>query len=373
MTVKTGVLISNLGSPDAPTPEALRSYLDQFLMDPFVIDLPYLLRAFVVRGLILRKRAAASAKAYEIIWTPEGSPLVVNTKNLTRKVQAALGADYSVKFAMRYANPSFKNVLDEFLAEGIQEVLLLPLYPQWALASSASTDAHVRDLKHPCRVKAVLKPFYAHNDFIELFATRVKETQEKFSNSKLKTHYLFSFHGIPERHIRKSPGCSKCPIDSECCLKESAPEFCYRSHCTHTTHSLAATLGLKTEEYSMSFQSRLGVDQWLLPFTDVVLKELPKKGVERLVMLSPAFTSDCLETIEELGERGQHDFIEAGGKEFHLVSSLNDRDDWADVLAKWVKTPQCFQILIIRWRLCNNFVSVLACRHRISSRKAANN
>ncbi len=339
---KTGILISNLGSPDAPTPEAVKKYLDQFLMDPYVIDLPYLLRAFVVRGLILRKRSVKSAEAYSTVWTEEGSPLVVYTRNLTQKVQEALGDSYSVKFAMRYANPSFQDVLSEFKNEGIDNVLLLPLYPQWALASSASTEAHVRELNHPCRVKAVLKPFYDQNDFIELFAQRTREVQATFKDPTLKTHYLLSFHGIPERHIRKSPGCSKCPIDADCCFKPDAPEFCYRAHCRRTARALAAKLGLKDDEYSVSFQSRLGVDQWLLPFTDVVLKELPPKGVERLVMLSPAFTADCLETIEELGERGMEDFMHAGGKDFHLVPSLNDRDDWAEVLARWVKEPTRF-------------------------------
>lgn len=339
---KKGILISNLGSPDAPTPEALKTYLDQFLMDPYVIDLPYLIRAFVVRGLILKKRSVKSAEAYSTIWTKEGSPLVVYTRNLTEKVQKILGDSYSVKFAMRYANPSFKNVFDEFSKEGVEEVLLLPLYPQWALASTASTEAHVRELKHKCRVKASLKAFYDQPEFVSLIADRVKEIQKQFSGSALKTHYLFSYHGIPERHIRKSPGCAKCPIDSECCLKPDAPEFCYRSHSTRTTQAVAKSLGLKPDEYSMSFQSRLGVDQWLLPFTDVVIKELPSKGVERMVMLSPAFTADCLETIEELGDRAKHDFIEAGGKEFHLVPSLNDRDDWAQTLANWVKDPAKF-------------------------------
>lgn len=267
---------------------------------------------------------------------------MVYTRNLTQKVQRILGSDYSVKFAMRYANPSFKNVLDEFSREGINDVLLLPLYPQWALASTASTEAHVRELNHPCRVKAELKPFYDEPDFVKLFASRVLDTKKDFSENSYKTHYLFSFHGIPERHIKKSPGCSKCPIDAHCCLKPDAPEFCYKSHCTRTAHAVAKELGLKSDEFTMSFQSRLGVDQWLRPFTDVVVQELPTKGVERMVMLSPAFTADCLETIEELGDRAKEDFTHAGGKEFHLVPSLNDKDDWAEVLAKWVKDPTKF-------------------------------
>lgn len=340
---KIGVLLSNLGSPDAPTPEALKAYLDQFLMDPYVIDLPYLLRAFVVRGLILKKRSVKSAEAYATIWTDKGSPLVIYTQNLTNKVQKILGDAYSVKFAMRYANPSFSKVLDEFKNEGIDEVLLLPLYPQWALASTASTEAHVRELKHPCRVKAVLKPFYNQEDFLKLFASRTREAVSSFSQNKYKTHYLFSFHGIPERHIKKSPGCKNCPIDSQCCLKPDSPEFCYKSHCTKTAHGVAKLLGLSSEEFSISFQSRLGVDQWLRPFTDIVIKELPAKGFERLVMLSPAFTADCLETIEELGERAKEDYLHAGGKEFQLVSSLNDRDDWAQVLSSWVKNPTLFR------------------------------
>ncbi len=340
---KKGILLSNLGSPDSTDREDVKKYLDQFLMDPYVIDLPYPLRAIIVKGIILRTRPAKSAEAYKIIWTPEGSPLIVFTRNLTHKVQEILGPDYSVKFAMRYGNPSFKDTLDEFLKEGVSEVALLPLYPHWALASIGSTLAHVKELNHECKVKDVLNPFHSDDAFIELFYQRTLEAIENNKGSgEFAPHYVFSFHGIPERHIKKSPGCAGCPIDEHCCLKPDAPKFCYRSHCYRTAHLIAKKLNLKPDEFTICFQSRLGLDKWLQPPTDVILQELPKKGVKRMVVLSPAFTADCLETIEELGERGREDFEAAGGKEYVLVPSLNDRDDWAQVLAKWVKSPEHF-------------------------------
>jgi ferrochelatase len=340
--IKKGILLSNLGSPEAPTPEAVKPYLDQFLMDPYVIDLPYLLRALVVRGIILRKRPTESAHAYSTIWTKEGSPLLVFTRNLTKKVQAIMGEEYSVKFAMRYGNPSFKDVLDEFAAEGIGEVSLLPLYPHWALASTGSTLAHIQELKHSVKVKDYLSPFYDEKRFIDLWIKRVQEAQVPQDN--LKTHYLFSYHGIPERHVKKTPGCKDyCKFQNECCLSADAPRLCYRSHCVRTSVAMAKLLNLSESDYTTSFQSRLGPDRWLQPPTDVVLKELPKKGVERLVVLSPAFTADCLETIEELGDRGRDDFIKSGGKDYILVACHNDQDDWAQLVSSWSQEKTHFE------------------------------
>lgn len=339
--MKKGILLSNLGSPSAPTPEALKVYLDQFLMDPYVIDLPYVLRSLLVRGIILRTRPKKSAHAYEIVWTPEGAPLVVTTNKLTQKVQKALGADYSVKFAMRYGEPSFQNVFDEFKSEGISEVSLLPLYPQWAYASTGSTEAHIKELNHSVKIDKQLDPFADDPDFIQLWLKRFVDSQ--IPKDSLKTHYLFSFHGIPERHIKKrTPDCGTCRFDKSCCLAASAPKFCYRSLCEKTALGITRAMGLQESDYTVTFQSRLGLDPWLKPYTDKVIVELPKQGVERLVMFSPAFTADCLETIEELGVRAKEDFLESGGKEFTLVPCLNDGDDWASLLAQWVREEKYF-------------------------------
>lgn len=339
--MKKGILLSNLGSPSAPNPEALKVYLDQFLMDRYVIDLPYPLRALLVRGIILRTRPKKSAHAYEVIWTPEGAPLVVTTRSLTQKVQKYLGPEYSVKFAMRYGQPSFQNILDEFKSEGIEDVALLPLYPQWAYASTGSTEAHIKELNHSVKIRKQLEPYPDDSDFINLWFKRFEEC--KIPNDSLKTHYLFSFHGIPERHIKKrTPDCGTCRFDKSCCLAPSAPKFCYRSQCEKTALAIARTMGLRENQYTVTFQSRLGLDPWLKPYTDKVVVELPKQGVERLVMFSPAFTADCLETIEELGVRAKEDFQEAGGKEFALVPSLNAGDDWAALLAQWVREEKYF-------------------------------
>jgi ferrochelatase len=339
--MKKGILLSNLGSPSAPNPEALKVYLDQFLMDRYVIDLPYPLRALLVRGIILRTRPKKSAHAYEVIWTPEGAPLVVTTRSLTQKVQKYLGPEYSVKFAMRYGQPSFQNILDEFKSEGIEDVALLPLYPQWAYASTGSTEAHIKELNHSVKIRKQLDPYPDDSDFINLWFKRFEEC--KIPNDSLKTHYLFSFHGIPERHIKKrTPDCGTCRFDKSCCLAPSAPKFCYRSQCEKTALAIARAMGLRENQYTVTFQSRLGLDPWLKPYTDKVVVELPKQGVERLVMFSPAFTADCLETIEELGVRAKEDFQEAGGKEFALVPSLNAGDDWAALLAQWVREEKYF-------------------------------
>jgi ferrochelatase len=339
--MKKGILLSNLGSPSAPTPEALKVYLDQFLMDRYVIDLPYPLRALLVRGIIMRTRPKKSAHAYEVIWTPEGAPLVVTTDKLTQKVQQALGSEYSVKFAMRYGQPSFQDVLNEFKNEGISEVSLLPLYPQWAYASTGSTEAHIKELNHSVKISKQLDPYPDDSDFIGLWLKRFQEC--KIPNDSLKTHYVFSFHGIPERHIKKrTASCETCRFDKSCCLAATAPKFCYRSQCEKTALAIARSMGLSESQYTVTFQSRLGLDPWLKPYTDKVIVELPKQGVERLVMFSPAFTADCLETIEELGVRAKEDFEEAGGKEFTLVPSLNEGDDWAALLAQWVREDKHF-------------------------------
>ena len=352
MSAKKGILISNLGSPDEPTTESVRKYLDQFLMDPYVIDLPYLLRALLIKGIVLRTRPAKSAAAYATIWTEKGSPLVVYTKELTEKLQKILGDQYSVKFAMRYGNPSFEGVFQEFEAEGIREVDLLPLYPQWALASNASTLAHIDDLKYRPRVKRILKSFYDNKDFIDLFAARFQQVLSKIENlSSLKTCYVFSYHGLPERHIHKAVQktdkqnhCSseKCVMSAECCRAPTASPYCYRSHCQRTTDAHIKKLDLKEEESFICFQSRLGPDKWLQPPTDDLLKKLPSLGFERCILFSSAFTADCLETLEELAERGMEDFKHAGGKDFHLVPSLNAEDDWAQALSRWVKDDSLF-------------------------------
>ena len=347
MKSKKGIILSNLGSPSAPTPEALKVYLDQFLMDPYVIDLPFWLRAIVVRGIILRTRPKKSAEAYEVIWTDEGSPLVSTTHKLTQKIQDILGDDYSVKFAMRYGDPSFKQVIQAFAKEKVEDIRVLPLYPQWALASTASTLAHIQSkaLRNQTpshlQIKKILKNFFDVPEFVQLWKSNFMAANFT-THDKLTTHYLFSFHGIPERHIKKTPGCNNCRFSDDCCLAPDAPPLCYRSNCVKTAQAVANAIGLKPKEFTVSFQSRLGVDKWLQPPTDKVLEELPKNGVERLIVFSPSFTADCLETIEELGIRGRESFLGAGGKDFHLVPSLNSGDGWAALLAKWIKTEELF-------------------------------
>jgi ferrochelatase len=330
-----GVLLVNLGSPDSTSVKDVRNYLDEFLMDERVIDTPYLLRAFIVKGIILNTRPKKSAAAYKKIWWPEGSPLIVLSKRLQDKVQKQVSVP--VELAMRYGNPSIESGLQALYDKGVTEVLLMPLYPQFAMATTETIlvlAEKIRREKFPNMEFTILPAFYNQPDYIRDLSNSIKDSLTNFNAD----YVLFSYHGVPERHIKKSDVTkSHCKIDGSCCNTPSkAHEFCYRHQCFETTKQVAEFLGLEEGKFSTSFQSRLGRDPWLQPYTDATIDGLAQKGIKNLAVVTPAFVSDCLETLEEIGMEAAHSFKENGGEEFLSVPCLNDGDDWCKTLSRWI-------------------------------------
>ena len=337
--MKKGALLVNLGSPDSPEPKDVKRYLDEFLMDERVIDVPYWARVLIVRGIILNTRPKASAAAYKKIWWEEGSPLIVISERLKTKVQDQL--DMPVALAMRYGSMTIQKGLKELVDQGVEEVLLIPLYPQFAMATTETITVlaeEIRQKNFPDLKIESLPAFYNKEDYIEVLSASIKESLE----GKNYEHLLFSYHGVPERHIRKRDVTkSHCKIDGSCCNTPSkAHEFCYRHQCYEVTRLVAEKLQLKKDSYSTSFQSRLGFDPWLQPYTDRTIERLGSEGIKNMAIVTPAFVSDCLETLEEIAMEGKEIFHEVGGDGFTTVPCLNDDDDWATLLANWIKDWQ---------------------------------
>ncbi len=331
-----GVLLVNLGSPDSTSTRDVRKYLDEFLMDKRVIDTSYLMRVFLVRGIILNTRPKKTAAAYKKIWWKEGSPLVEISRRVTEKIKAK--SEIPVEMAMRYGNPSMKSGLQKLADQGVDEIFMIPLYPQFAMASTETVVVLANKLikKHFPHIKLTDVPaFYKEPDYIEVLTNSIKRKLEEDQPD----HLLFSYHGLPERHLQlTNVAKSHCKIDGTCCNTPSpAHEFCYRHQCYETTKLVVEKLGLKEEDYSVSFQSRLGKDPWIQPFTDVVIKELPEKGVKKLSVVIPSFVADCLETLEEIAMEAKKSFIESGGEEFNTIPCLNEDEDWVNVLETWIQ------------------------------------
>ncbi len=332
-----GALLVNLGSPDSTSVNDVRRYLDEFLMDQRVIDTPYLLRAFLVKGIILNTRSKRSSEAYKKIWTENGSPLIDITRRLTQKVDAL--SEIPVVMAMRYGNPSMEYGIKKLVDMGVNEIHMIPLYPQFAMATTETVVVLAEKIiakRFPNVTLDHLPAFYDNQEFIDVLSNSIKNELEKTRAE----HILFSYHGLPERHIKKSDITkSHCTIDDSCCFTESpAHKFCYRHQCLNTTASVVEKLNLSDEEYTNSFQSRLGKDPWLQPYTSETFKDLAEKGVKRLAVVTPAFVSDCLETLEEIAMEGKKIFMESGGEEFYTIPCLNDNDRWASLLANWINT-----------------------------------
>jgi len=330
-----GVLLINLGSPESPTPKDVKPYLDEFLMDKYVIDVPFLLRAFLVRGIILRKRPEQSAEAYSRIWWEEGSPLIVLSKRMHEKVKQLV--DMPVALAMRYGNPNIQSGLQELAEQGVTEVLLFPLYPHHAMSSTVTVldkAEEVRAKHFPNMKFSSVSAFYNKPDYIKNLSDLIKSHLDKIEYD----HLLFSYHGLPERHIRKTDITkSHCKIDGSCCVTPSpAHEFCYRHQCYETTRLVVEQLGIPEGKYSQTFQSRLAGDKWLEPYTDVEINKMPEKGIKKLAVVTPAFVADCLETLEEIAMEANHQFIEHGGEEFTAIPCLNDSDDWCKTVSNWI-------------------------------------
>ena len=330
-----GALLINLGSPDSPNPKDVKRYLGEFLMDERVIDLPKPLRTFLVKGIILNTRPKKSAKAYKKIWWEEGSPLIVLSKRLQEAVQKKVSVPMGL--AMRYGSPSIEEGIKSLVDQGVDEIMLIPLYPQFAMATTETIlvlAEKIKNEKYPELEFTVLPPFYNHPDYIKVLSQSI---QEDLKDKKWE-HLLFSYHGIPERHIRKSDITkSHCKIDKSCCQTTSeAHQYCYRHQCFETTRQVADYLELKEGTYSTSFQSRLGVDPWLQPYTDQTVARFAKKGIKNMAIVTPAFVSDCLETLEEIGMEAAEDFEEKGGEELHVIPCINTRTDWVNVMSRWI-------------------------------------
>lgn len=333
--MKKGVLLVNLGSPDSTDPKDVKKYLGEFLMDERVIDVPLWARTLLVKGIVLNTRPKKSAEAYSKIWWEEGSPLIVISERLQDKIKQKV--DVPVSLAMRYGSPSLYTGLKELDEQGVDEVLIIPLYPQFAMATTETILVLAEELRqaHFSHMRfSDIPAFYNKPEYIEVLATSIAEKLEGLDYE----HLLFSYHGVPERHIRKSDVTkSHCKIDGSCCKTPSAAhQFCYRHQCYDTTRQVAEKLNLKPESYSTSFQSRLGFDPWLKPYTDRTIERLGKEGVKKMAIVTPAFVSDCLETLEEIAMEGEEIFHEMGGKEFTTIPCLNDRDDWVHVMATWI-------------------------------------
>ena len=328
--MKTAVLVVNLGTPDAPTPAKVRHYLREFLSDPRVLDIPALGRWMLLNLIILPFRPRKSAEAYAKIWTAAGSPLLVNTQVFTDKLRAALPEDFSVDFAMRYGNPSLESKLETLLAGSPDELILLPMYPQYSAASTGSTlDKIYSLLKGRWNIPAVrtIGPFHGDAGFLDACA----EIGRPYLQSVAPDHVVFSYHGLPERQIRRGEilagHCLK--ADDSCCAVLTAKNnYCYRAQCYETSRQLARRLGLAPQQYTVCFQSRLGRTPWIKPYTDLALTDLGKQGKQTLLVFEPSFTADCLETLEEITIRGSATFLEAGGRKLVLVPSLNSENAW---------------------------------------------
>lgn len=331
---RRGILLVNLGSPDSTSVSDVRRYLHQFLMDPRVLDTPFLLRKFIVVCTILPKRPQATAEAYRKIWRDDGSPLIV----ISRRVQKLLRAriDAPVALGMRYGNPSIELGLRELFESGgppFDEILLAPLYPHYAMSSCETVVAEAREqlarMKRAVPMR-ILPPFYDHPLYIEALVESARESLKWDYD-----HLLFSYHGLPERHMRKAdPTGTHCYSRPDCCFVDSpAHATCYRAQVYKTTAAFVKKAGIPEGKYSVTFQSRLGRDPWIKPYTDIEIENLARRGVKKLLVICPAFVSDCLETLEEIGMRGRDSFIAAGGAELRQIPCMNDHAKWIEALA----------------------------------------
>ena len=326
------LLLVNLGSPASTSVADVRRYLNQFLMDPYVIDLPWPVRRLLV-SLILIKRPEQSAHAYASIWWEEGSPLVV----LSRRLQQVMTEEWKhgpVELAMRYGQPSIESTLLRLVAQGQKKITLAPLYPQFAdsTVTTVIEEARrvIRDKKLDVQL-SVLQPFYDQPEYLDALVASAKPYLEQSHD-----HLLLSFHGLPERHLTKlDPTGQHCFKDADCC-KNASPQVlatCYRAQCLRTAELFAERMGLAPGTWSVSFQSRLGRAKWIEPYTEACLDELAKQGAKKILVMCPAFVADCIETLEEIGDRGLEQFREAGGEELVLVPCVNDNRQWAKALS----------------------------------------
>ncbi len=314
---KTGVLLVNLGTPEAPTAAKLRPYLREFLSDPRVVEIPRLLWLAILHGVILRIRPKRSAHAYASIWTEQGSPLAVHTKALTRKVSDKLGDKAIVDFAMRYGSPSVSSQIDSLINQGAERLLVLPLYPQYSCSTTASViDAVGNDFRQRRWLPELRTIHQYHDDpnYIQAVADSISDYRQQHGAADL---LLFSFHGTPQRYL----------LDGD-------PYHC---QCQKTARLVAEKLGLSKDEYKVTFQSRFGKAQWLQPYTDATLKSLPTLGTKSVQVVCPGFSADCLETLEEIKVENRDYFLAAGGERFEYIDCLNSSDTHVELMTQLIE------------------------------------
>lgn len=329
-----GLLLVNLGTPDAPTSGAVARYLREFLSDPRVIDINAVGRFLLVNAIIAPFRSPKSARAYREVWTDRGSPLLFHGQDLAAAVQELLGDTWAVELAMRYGQPNLSGALDRLAARGADRVVVLPLYPQYASSSTGSTRERVFELAGERTVVpalAMVEDFYDDPGFLDAVTTVTRAHFDPFDAD----HVLFSFHGLPERQVKAcDPTGAHCLASDACCdAIVDVNRACYRAQSFATARALAARLGLADGGWTVAFQSRLGRTPWIRPYTDEVLVELAKAGTRRLAVLCPSFVADCLETLEEIGIRARESFLEAGGEELLAVPCVNAAAPWAAAVA----------------------------------------
>ncbi len=334
--MKTGVLLINLGTPDSPKTADVRKYLTQFLNDPRVIDISALGRFILVNGIIVPFRSSKSAKLYEKIWTKEGSPLLIYSKKVKIDLQKALGTDFVVALGMRYQSPSIESALEELRKERVENIIILPLYPQYASSSTGSSVEEAMRILKSWEVTPSIKiisKFYDHPGFIDACVEKAK-----MYDLKSYDYYIFSYHGLPERHIMKGAahyGANSCKLGSCCDTITSSNQYCYRANCFETTRQLVKRLNIPEGMYESTFQSRLN-DKWIKPYSDKVIERKAREGKMNILVFSPAFVADCLETIYEIGTEYEEIFKKNGGEKIQLVESLNDSPAWIAALKDMV-------------------------------------
>jgi ferrochelatase len=333
---KVGVLLANLGTPDSTKVSDVRKYLRQFLMDGRVIDIPYIARFALVNFIIAPFRSPKSAHEYQKLWTDRGSPLLFHGQDVTAQLRGLLDPErYQVELGMRYQNPSIRSALEAMKHSSLQKIIVVPMFPQYASATTGSVHQEVMEIvgKWQLIPKVVLVDSYPElPQMIEVFA----EQGRKYMDEEAFDHVLFSYHGLPERQLKKAD--PECRCDAQCCATfNDRNHLCYRAQCYQTSRRLAEALGLSESQYTVCFQSRLGRDPWIQPYTEDMVRSLPKRGAKRVLVFSPAFVADCLETTVEIGEAYAELFVELGGERLQLVESLNSHPRWVEALHDLVR------------------------------------
>ena len=332
--MKKGILLVNLGTPDSPTWNGLRKYLNQFLTDKRVIDLPWLFRNMLFKGIVVPIRSGRVSKLYQELWIEDGSPLKVYGYQVAEGVQERLGEEYHVELAMRYQNPSIESALQKMKDQNVSEITVFPLFPQYASATTGSVFEEVMRIMKKKELIPTIKminSYYDHPAVVDLYAEKaLKHNLDDYD------HFVFSFHGVPKRYLKKENNYCKCDIQ---CCRNIQPEnqFCYSAQCHATAFAIAKKLGLPEEKYTISYQSRFGPEEWIKPYTDEVLFEQLEKGNKNILVFSPAFVADCLETTIEIGLEYKEEFDEKGGEKLDLVESLNNDPKWMDAIVEMVK------------------------------------